>query len=69
MRWIKWAFYFLGSIFFLVVIIAAFIFIRQVMKTGKIVRQVLTSKELESMIMQVKDGVGPILSQFTGGRH
>lgn len=61
MKVVKTIFYIVGIIFFIIIIVAAFIFIRKTIQTANAIRKVLTSSEVEDLIMKVKDGVVPLL--------
>lgn len=57
-------FYITGTLFFIFVLIATFIFIRRTVQTSKVIKKVLSSTELEDLIMKVKNGIVPILSNI-----
>lgn len=59
---IQTIFYIVGIIFFLVVIIAAFIMIRATLRTTNAVKKLLTSKDIESLIERVKNRITPLLN-------
>lgn len=61
---IQTIFYITGIIFFIIIIAAAFIFIHRTIKTSNIIKRVLTSTEVEDIIMKVKDGVTPLLGML-----
>ena len=68
MNWkeiIQTIFYVMGIIFFIIVIAAAFIFIRRTVQTSNVIKKVLTSTEVEDLIMKVKDGVVPLLDRIS----
>ena len=48
-------FYVTGTIFFIIVIIACAMFIRKTAQTAKHIKKVLTSGELENLILQVRN--------------
>jgi len=67
MNWkdtIQTIFHIMGIIFFIVVVAAAFIFIRRTVQTSNVIKRVLTSTEVEDLIMKVKDGVVPLLNMM-----
>lgn len=57
-------FYITGIIFFLIIIIAAFIFIRATLQTSNAIKKLLTSKEIEELITNIKDKITPVLRIF-----
>lgn len=64
MNWkdiIQIIFYIVGILFFIVVIIAAFIFIRRTNQTANVIKKVITSSDVEELITKVKDGVTPLV--------
>lgn len=68
MNWkdiIQTIFYIVGIIFFIVVILAAFIFMRRTVQTANVIKRVLTSTEVEDLIMKVKDGVMPLITSIS----
>lgn len=54
MKWAQTLFYITGIVFFLIVIIAAIIFIRKVNKTSNAIKEVITSSGIEDLIMDIK---------------
>ena len=54
MKWAQTLFYITGIVFFLIIIIAAIIFIRKVNKTSNAIKEVLTSSGIEDLIMDIK---------------
>lgn len=68
MKVIQTIFYIVGIIFFIIIIVAAFIFIRKTMQTANAIRRVLTSSEVEDLLMRVKDGVVPLLNMANSRR-
>lgn len=61
MNVLKAIFYIMGIIFFLIIIIAAWIFIRKTTQTANTIREVLTSEQVERLIMQARDAITPHL--------
>lgn len=57
MHALKAIFYIVGIIFFIIIIIAAWIFIRKTMQTADSIREVLTSEQVERLIMQARDAI------------
>ncbi len=57
MKVLKALFYITGIIFFLIIIIAAWIFIRKTMQTANTIRDVLTSEQVENLILQTRDAI------------
>lgn len=67
MNWkeiVQLIFYIVGIVFFIIIIAAAFIFIRRTTQTSNMIKKVLTSAEVEDIIMKVKDGVVPLLGMI-----
>lgn len=65
MNWndiIRNIFYITGIIFFIMIIIAAYVFIRRAIRTSNVIKRFITSAEVEDIIMKVKDGVAPLMS-------
>jgi accessory gene regulator protein AgrB len=59
---VQTVFYIVGIIFFIVVIVAAFMFMRRTAQTANVIKRVLTSSDVEDLIMKVKDGVMPLVA-------
>lgn len=59
--WLRTLFYIVAIIFFVVVIVAAIVFIRKTMQTAKAIKQVLAGKELENLIVSIKNKIAPML--------
>lgn len=57
MKWAQTLFYITGIVFFLIVIIAAIIFIRKVNKTSNAIKEVITSSGIEDLIMDIKNRI------------
>lgn len=67
MNWkeiVQTVFYAMGIIFFIIVIVAAFIFMRRTVQTSNVIKRLVTSSEVEDLIMKVKDGVVPLLGML-----
>lgn len=54
-------FYITGIIFFIMVIVACVIFIYKVTKTSNMIKKALTSKDIEDLIIKIKNGVDPLI--------
>lgn len=57
---IQTIFYITGIIFFVIIIIAAFIFIRATLKTSTTIKNLLTSRQVDSLISKIE----PILARI-----
>lgn len=57
-------FYITGIIFFIIVIVACAIFIYKVTKTSNMIKKVLTSKDIEDLIIKIKNGVDPLIKSL-----
>ena len=60
MGFIKTLFYICGIVFFVIIIIAAFIFIYKTTQTANAIKRMLTSQELEDLILKFKDKILPM---------
>lgn len=61
-------FYLTGILFFLIIIVAAFIFIRQTNRTARQITRILTSKEIEDLILQIRSSVESFSRRSTSNR-
>lgn len=50
-------FYLVGIIFFVIVIVACFIFIKKTIDASNAIKKVLTSKDVEELIAKAKKGI------------
>lgn len=58
-------FYLFGILFFIICIVAAVIIVVRASQTASTLKRVLTSSELEDLIMKIRDGVTPLISSIS----
>jgi len=67
MNWSKFLqnfFYIVGIIFFIIIITAAIIFMWKTTQTANAIKKVISSAEIEDILMRVKEGVIPLLQRI-----
>jgi len=54
-------FYIVGIIFFIIIIVAAFIFMKRTVQTANYIKGIITSPDIENIITKIKDNVLPMI--------